>query len=155
MSETIKTEGSKFMYVTYIRTTPEKLWDALRLPEFTRQYWSGIEQESTWEAGSSWKMNKDGKTMDEGEVLEIDPPRRLVLKWGHVHTEALKAEGFSRATYVLEPLGETVKLTVTHEIPVPDSKLIVAVSGGWPAVLSGLKTFLETGQPLPPRPPAK
>src|SRR5690242_247256 len=73
---------SRFVYVTYIRTTPQKLWDALIKPEFTRQYWVGTWQDSDWQPGSSWKlMIPDGRVGDSGEVLESDPPRRLVLKW--------------------------------------------------------------------------
>jgi len=137
---------SKFLYVTYIRTTPEKLWDALTRPEFTRQYWMGISHESDWTPGASWKLvNAEGKVFDAGEVVEIDPPRRLVLSWTNQFREELKAEGPSRATFELEPMETTVKLTVTHEIGVADSKFIQAVSGGWPMILSGLKSLLETG----------
>jgi uncharacterized protein YndB with AHSA1/START domain len=74
--------GDQFVYVTFIRTTREKLWDALTKPEFTRLYWYGVTQESDWKAGSSWTMKfQDGRVADAGEVLEIDRPRRLVLKW--------------------------------------------------------------------------
>jgi uncharacterized protein YndB with AHSA1/START domain len=140
---------SKFVYVTYIRTTAEKLWQALTEPEFTRQYWYGMHQESEWTAGSSWKLaTPSGKIGDAGEVLEADRPRRLVLKWQHQIMAELKAEGLSRATYELEPMGETVKLTVTHEMPVADSKFIAQVSTGWPTILSSLKSLLETGSAL-------
>ncbi|MEO7029597.1 MAG: SRPBCC family protein [Acidobacteriaceae bacterium] len=145
MSET-KNGESKFVYVTYIGTTAEKLWDALTKPEFIKQYFFGVEQESSWQPGASWKMTKDGKLMDSGEVLECDKPRRLVLKWQNESKSEMKAEGYSRATYLIEPAGDVVKLTVTHEIPVADSKLIVGVSGGWPMILSSLKSFLETGK---------
>jgi len=140
---------SEFVYVTYIRTTPEKLWRALTEPEFTRQYWFGITQESDWTAGASWCMKfSDGRIADAGEVVEAEPYRRLVLKWQHEMRPELKAEGYSRMTYELEQKGEDVKLTVLHEMDVPDSKFIVAVSGGWPMILSSLKSFLETGKPL-------
>jgi uncharacterized protein YndB with AHSA1/START domain len=140
---------SKFVYVTYIRTTPEKLWRALTAPEFTRQYWAGTWQDCTWEKGASWKlMIPDGRVADAGEVLEIDPPRKLVLSWRNEFKPELKAEGFSRATFTLEPQGDTVKLTVLHEIDKPGSKFIEAVSGGWPLFLASLKTLLETGSPL-------
>jgi len=144
-------ETETFLYVTYIRTTAEKLWDALTKPEFTRLYWFGVTLESTWKAGAAWRMvHPDGRLTDSGEVLEVDRPRRLVLKWRNEWRPELKAEGFSRAVFELEPLGDSVKLTVTHEIAVKGSKLIEAVSGGWPKVLSNLKTYLETGQALPP-----
>jgi len=141
-----------FIYVTYIRTTPEKLWDALTQPEFTRAYWGGIWHDCSWEPGAPWRMMfADGRVADTGEVLEVDRPRRLVLKWRNEFRPDLKAEGYSRATLELEPEGETVKLTVTHEIDRTGSKFIAAVSGGWPGILSSLKSLLETGQPLPLR----
>jgi uncharacterized protein YndB with AHSA1/START domain len=147
MTEPIATQNSRFVYVTYIRTTPERLWDALRLPEFTRQYWAGVTQECDWQAGSPWKMMlPDGRVADAGEVLEIDPPHRLVLKWRNEFRPELHAEGFSRCTYLLEPAGEVVKLTITHEIGVPQAKFIEAVSNGWPMILSSLKSMLEMGE---------
>ena len=95
---------SQFVYVTYIRTTPEKLWQALIEPEFTRQYWMATTQESDWKPGSSWKIVfADGRTADSGEIVEIDPPHRLLLKWRHETTPELKAEGYSRLAYELEP----------------------------------------------------
>jgi uncharacterized protein YndB with AHSA1/START domain len=140
---------SRFLYVTYIRTTPAKLWDALLKPEFTRQYWFGFTQDSSWKKGSSWALvSPEGKTMDAGEVLEIDPPNRLVLKWGHEFHPDMRAEGFSRATFELVQQDDTVKLTVTHEIDKTPSVLIEKVSGGWPAILASLKSLLETGKPL-------
>lgn len=140
---------SEFVYVTYIRTTPEKLWRALTEPEFQRQFWYGITQESDWKPGASWCMKfSDGRIADAGEVVEIEPLRRLVLKWRHELRPELKAEGYSRMTYELEQKGEEVKLTVQHEIDVAESKFIGAVSGGWPMILSILKSFLETGEPL-------
>jgi uncharacterized protein YndB with AHSA1/START domain len=139
----------KFLYVTYIRTTPEKLWDALTKPEFTRAYWFGISVDCGWEAGSSWRLIfPDGRVGDTGEVVEIDRPRRLVLKWRNEFKPELKAEGYSRATFELEPSGDTVKLTVSHEMERKGSKFIEAVSNGWPSVLSSLKSLLETGKAL-------
>jgi uncharacterized protein YndB with AHSA1/START domain len=140
---------SKFVYVTYIRTTPEKLWHALTMPEFTRQYWAGTWQDCTWEKGASWKlMIPDGRVGDSGEVLEIDPPRRLVLSWRNEFKPELKLDGFSRATFELEKQDDMVKLTIVHEIDKPDSKFIEAVSGGWPLILASLKSLLETGESL-------
>ena len=137
---------SSFVYVTFIRTTPEKLWKALTEPEFTRQYWFGVTLECAWKAGSPWKMTyPDGTTTDTGEIIEIDPPRRMVIRWQNEWKPELKAEGPSLCTFELEPKGSAVKLTITHEIERPKSKLIVAVSGGWPLVLSNLKSLLETG----------
>src|SRR5579863_9240204 len=99
----------RFLYVIYIRTTSDKLWDALLKPEFTRLYWAGCWQDCDWKVGSSWKlMIPDGRIGDSGEVLEIDPPRKLVLSWRNEFT-ALREEGFSRATFELEPMGDMVK----------------------------------------------
>jgi uncharacterized protein YndB with AHSA1/START domain len=141
--------SSRFVYVTYIRTTPEKLWEALTQPEFTRQYWFGVKVDSDWKVGAPWKiMFEDGRVADAGEVVEIDPPRRLVLHWQNQFMPELKAEGFSRATFEIEATNDVTKLTVTHEMEQEGSKLIKAVSGGWPRILSNLKTLLETGKVL-------
>lgn len=141
--------NSRFVYVTYIRTTPEKLWRALTEPEFTRQYWAETWQDCAWTKGASWKlMIPDGRVGDAGEVLEIDKPHRLVLSWRNEFMPELRAEGFSRATFELEPQGDMVKLTLTHEIDVDGSKLIEAVSSGWPMILASLKSLLETGESL-------
>lgn len=137
---------STFVYVTYIRTTPEKLWSALTDQEFMKQYWFGNHCESGWKAGSSWKMvYPDGHVSDSGEIVEADPPRRLVISWRHRNKPELAAEGESRCTMELEPSGSAVKLSITHTIEREPSKLIEAVSGGWPKVLSNLKSLLETG----------
>jgi uncharacterized protein YndB with AHSA1/START domain len=93
-------------------------------------------------------MFPDGRIADAGEVLEIDPPKRLVLKWRHEWRPELHDEGFSRATFEFEPLDKVVKLMVTHEIDRTGSKFIAAVSGGWPAILSSPKSLLETGEAL-------
>lgn len=139
----------RFVYVTYIRTTPDKLWEALTSPEFTRKYWFGIWQDCAWTVGASWKLVlSDGRVADAGEVLEIDPPKRLVLKWRNEFRPELHEEGFSRATFDLEQMDEVVKLTIVHEIDRTGSKFIEAVSGGWPVILSSLKSLLETGQAL-------
>jgi uncharacterized protein YndB with AHSA1/START domain len=138
---------SHFVYVTFIRTTPAKLWNALTEPEFIRQYWFNMTIESGWKKGSAWNMRfEDGRVSDAGEILEIDPPRRMVIRWQNEWKPELKAEGPSRCTIELEPTGNAVKLTITHEIERPDSKLITAVSGGWPLVVSNLKSLLETGE---------
>ena len=141
--------SSRFVYVTYIRTTPEKLWRALLDPEFTRQYWVATWQESEWKPGSSWRiMIPDGRVTDSGEVLEIEPNRRLVLKWRNEFRPELREEGYSRMTYELEQKGDSVKLTVIHEMDRPESKFIEAVTGGWPHILASLKSLLETGESL-------
>jgi len=141
------TDRSHFVYVTFIRTTQEKLWEALTDPRFIRQYWFGVTIECDWKKGAPWRMvYPDGRVTDTGEILEIDPPRRMVIRWQHELRPEIKAEGPGRCTIELEPVGGAVKLTVTHEIDRPESKLITAVSGGWPRILSNLKSLLETGE---------
>ena len=137
---------STFVYVTYIRTTPEKLWSALTEVEYMKQYWFGMHCESQWTAGSPWEMvSGDGQIFDAGEIVEADPPRRLVIRWQHQRKPELKAEGASLCTMELEPSGPAVKLSVTHTIECDPSKFMEAVSGGWPKILSNLKSLLETG----------
>ncbi len=139
--------ASRFVYVTYIRTTPERLWSALTSPEFTEQYWFGMHQETDWKAGSPWKMAfPDGRIADAGEIVEADPPRRVIIKWRNEFRPELRDEGYSRCTMELEPADGAVKLTITHLMDRPGSKLIEAVSHGWPRVLSNLKSLLETGE---------
>jgi uncharacterized protein YndB with AHSA1/START domain len=140
---------SRFVYVTYIRTTPAKLWQALIDPEFTRRYWVETWQESEWKPGASWRlMIPDGRVGDSGEILEIEPGRQLVLAWRNEFRPELNAEGYSRMSYEIEQQGDVVKLTVSHEMDKPGSKLIDAVSNGWPMILASLKSLLETGESL-------
>jgi len=140
---------SSFVYVTYIRATPERVWRALTEPEFTRQFWAGTWQECEWKVGAPWRiMIPDGRVADQGEVLEIEPHRRLVLSWRNEFKPELRAEDASRLTYLLEPEGDMVRLTLRHEIDRPQSRLIEAVSGGWPLILASLKSLLETGESL-------
>jgi uncharacterized protein YndB with AHSA1/START domain len=138
--------GTTFVYVTFIRTTPEQLWAALTSPDFMKKFWFGMHHETDWKAGSSWRLVfPDGRVADTGEIVEIDPPRRLVLKWRNEFRPELKSEGYSRCTVELEPLAGAVKLTITHVMARAESKFIEAVSGGWPRILSNLKSLLETG----------
>ena len=142
-------EKPKFVYVTYIRTTPKKLWQALTEPEFTKRYWCSSWQDCAWKPGASWKiMIPDGRVTDSGEVIEIQPEKRLVLKWRNEFRPELRAEGYSRLTYELQKMGESVKLTVIHEVDKPGSKFLEAVSSGWPHILASLKSMLETGESL-------
>ena len=140
---------SEFVYVTYIRSMPEKVWQALTEPEFTRKFWADTVQACDWKVGSPWKIVvPDGRAADTGEVVEIDPPRRLVLTWlNHLFAE-MTEEGQSRLTYDLQATGGVVKLTVTHTMDRKDSKLVKAVSNGWPHILASLKSLLETGEAL-------
>jgi uncharacterized protein YndB with AHSA1/START domain len=137
---------STFVYVTYIRTTPEELWSALTDVAFMKQYWFGNHCESGWTAGSSWKnVSADGQILDAGEIVEAEPPRRLVIRWQNQNRPELNAEGASQCTMELERTGTAVKLSITHTIERDPSKFIAAVSGGWPKVISNLKSLLETG----------
>jgi uncharacterized protein YndB with AHSA1/START domain len=138
--------ASRFVYVTYIRTTPERLWKALTDGDFMEQYWFGTRLESEWRAGAPWRMiMADGRIGDAGEIEICEPPLRLRMSWRNEWSPELHAEGFSTCTIELEPVDDTVKLTLVHEIDRADSKLIGAVSGGWPKILSNLKSLIETG----------
>jgi len=144
---------SSFVYVTFIRTTPERLWSALTTTDFIRRYWFGMTIESAFTAGAPWKMSfEDGRVADQGEILEADPPRRLVIKWFDEWKPEFKAEGESRCTIEIEPVADfganAVKLSITHSMERADSKFIQAVGGGWPGILSNLKSLLETGEIL-------
>jgi len=140
---------STFVYVTYIRTTPEQLWSALTDAEFMKQYWFGMHCESGWTKGSPWKMvTGDGRITDSGEILESAPPRRLVIRWRHELQPELQAEGDSICTMELEPSGAAVKFSITHTSEREASVLIGKVSGGWPRILSNLKSLMETGSSL-------
>jgi uncharacterized protein YndB with AHSA1/START domain len=138
--------NSTFVYVSYIRTTPEKLWSALTDAQVMQQYWFGVRCESQWTAGSPWKMvYPDGLITDAGEIIEAEPPRRIVIRWQNQFKPELKAEGESQCTMELESIGTAVKLTITHTIEREPSKFIAAVSRGWPMIISNLKSLLETG----------
>ncbi|QOG18198.1 MULTISPECIES: SRPBCC family protein [Bradyrhizobium] len=143
----------EFVYVTYIETTPEKLWEALTDSAFTRRYWFDTEVRSDWKVGSSIALVMSGRTTDTGEILEVVPPRRLSYTFKHEVDEDMRNEGPTKVVFTLEPWGALVKLTVTHEGFADGSKLLDGISRGWPAILSGLKSLLETGK-VPAIPPA-
>jgi uncharacterized protein YndB with AHSA1/START domain/DNA-binding transcriptional ArsR family regulator len=156
-----------FVYTSYIRTTPERLWQALTDPAFTERYW-GVAFESDWDAGSTVTLRQWGLTISDAEqvVLESDPYRRLSYTW-HTFTpewreiarervgfteeflDRIAAERRSKATFEIENLGELVKLTVIHDDFEPDSEVLETISHGWPHILSNLKTLLETDETLP------
>jgi len=119
-----------------------------------RKYWFDMHQETDWKPGSPWKLVfPDGRVADAGEVVEFDPPNRLAMKWRNEFKPELKEEGYSKCIMELAQDGEVMKLTITHSIEREGAKIIEAVSGGWPKVLSNLKTLLETGESLPPMAP--
>lgn len=138
---------SSFVYVTFIRTTPENLWSALTDAEQMKEYWFGMHFKTEWKTGAEWQMIfPDGRVADTGEILELERPKRIRLKWRNEFRPELKAEGFALCSMDIEPAGSAVRLTITHTIERAESKFIQAVSGGWPKILSNLKSLLETGQ---------
>ena len=142
---------STFIYVTYIRTTPAALWRALTTSEFMAQYWLGATAEAEWRKGGPWKLVfPDGRVADQGEIVDFEPERLLAIKWRNEWSPEFKAEGWSMCTMELEPMDEAVKLTVSHTMERENAKFIGAVGGGWPRILSNLKSLLETGQVVLP-----
>jgi uncharacterized protein YndB with AHSA1/START domain len=140
-----------FVYVTYISTTPEKVWNALTDGEMTKQYWVRHRNASDWKVGSTWQHQDydDPAIVDiVGTVVESTPPRRLVITWAFPADAADKTK-HSRVTFEIEPSMDAVRLTVTHDELDEDSPMLNGVSRGWPLVLSSLKTLLETGHALP------
>ncbi len=160
-------DATAFVYVSYIRTSPEKLWEALTTPAFVRRYFGGGGPDSDWRVGSPvrWSMGGEPPRDWDQHVLEADPPRRLVYTWHNYQPEmqemfgwsdeqlaALRQEPISRVAFEIEPVGSpdsttpAVKLTVIHDGFVPGSEMLAGVSGGWPGILSNLKSLLETGE---------
>jgi len=138
------------VYVMFIRSTPQKVWDALTQSAFTTQFFFGRTIESDWKQGSPWRLvMEDGRTDVEGEVLESDPPRRLQVSWRVDWIEEARALAPAIVTYDIEQAGDAVKLTLTQHNPGPvPRKFVDAGKQGWAAILSSLKSLLETGQPL-------
>jgi uncharacterized protein YndB with AHSA1/START domain len=138
----------EFVYVTYIETTPDKLWHALTDADFTERYWFGARLRSDWKVGSTFEMvRSDGSVSDAGKLVEVDPPKRLAYTFVNL-SDTYRGDLPALATFELEPFGKLVKLTLTHEGFAEGSKMLPAISRGWPAILSSLKSILETGQPL-------
>lgn len=143
-----------FVYVTYIATTPEKLWEALTCSDFTEQYFFGSQIESDWREGSTITYSRNGKVSDHGVILKCEPYRLLSFTWNYVG-DSIVREQPSRVTFELKPLEATVKLTLKHEHLAPGDLVdqddtFEGLNNGWPAVLSNLKSLLETGKTLPP-----
>lgn len=135
-----------YVYVTYIETTADKLWNALTSSEFTERFWFGYRATSDWKVGSPHCFVKNGSRAVQGEVLIADPPSKLAYSWDVVK-EGHVREQVSRVTFDIEPFGSVVKLTVTHDNLGPNT--LRDISGGWPMVIASLKSFLETGRELP------
>ena len=143
-------DNQKFIYVTYIASSPEQIWNAIIDPKITTKYWQH-ENVSDWKPGSKWahrRSDKD-KTIDlVGKVIESSPPRRLVMTWAFPADEA-REEKHTRVTFDIEPVHGVVRLTVTHDRLEPGSEMLEGITEGWPKVLSSLKSLMETARPLP------
>lgn len=147
------TNDQRFVYMTYIRTTPERLWQALTTPEFSRQYWWGREVESDFSPGSPIYFRHGAELDIEGEILAADPPDLLSYTFTDP-ADRERGDSPSRVRFEIEPAGDfdgVVRLTVTHDRFTPGSPSHEGVSNGWPDILASLKTVLETGEPLPYR----
>lgn len=134
-----------FVYVTYIASTPDKVFKALTSQETTEKFWFGNAATSDWKVGSPIAFHREGKLILEGKILENDPPRRLSYTFRSMHEPINGREKPSRVVFDLEPQKDQVKLTVTHDDFAADSEVFPRISQGWPLVLSNLKSFLELG----------
>lgn len=142
-------EKTSFVYVTYIRSTPDEVFEAITKPELARRYWDH-ENVSDWKPGSKWEHIRanDERTVElVGEVIEVSPPTRLVITWANA-SQAADPESYSRVTFEIEEYEDMVRLTVTHDELEVGSGMANGISKGWPTVLSSLKSFLETGSGL-------
>ena len=142
-------EMTSFVYVTYILSTPEKVFEAITKPDIAKRYW-GHENVSDWRPGSSWQHVRanDERTVElVGKVIEVSPPTRLVISWAN-QSQSEDPDAYSRVTFGIEEFNDMVKLTVTHDDLVIGSGMANGVSKGWPIVLSSMKSFLETGKGL-------
>jgi uncharacterized protein YndB with AHSA1/START domain len=139
-------ETMEKVFEIYIKTTPERLWEAITDPELRSKYTFGAKIVSDFTPGSRYDMSHPGGLLGEGENLEVDPPRKLVQSMTALWSDDVKAEGTSRITWEIEPVGDSCRLTVTHDQLREGAN--AELYGGWPMILSGLKTLLETGELL-------
>lgn len=142
-------EKTSFVYVTYIQSTPQKVFEAITKPDLAKRYW-GHENVSDWQPGSNWQHVRanDERTVElVGKVIEVSPPTRLVITWANA-SQASDPDAHSRVTFEIEEYDSMVRLTVTHDELEAESGMAKGVSKGWPIVLSSMKSFLETGQGL-------
>jgi uncharacterized protein YndB with AHSA1/START domain len=143
----MKPEKISYVYVTYIRSTPAKVFEAITRPEIARRYW-GHENVSDWKPGSPWqhvRANDERPVELVGQVVEIAPPTRLVITWAGA-SQAADPEAYSRVTFDIVPYEDMVRLTVTHDELTAGSGMAKGIQQGWPIVLSSLKSLLETGE---------
>jgi uncharacterized protein YndB with AHSA1/START domain len=139
--------GSMTVFEIYIKTTPERLWEAITSEEMRARYSFGVGTVSDWTPGSEYKASVPGVIeIASGENLEVDPPRRLVQSFDALWSEDVQKEGTSRVTWEIEPVGSSCRLRVTHDQLGESANN--ELYGGWPMILSGLKTLLETGEDL-------
>jgi uncharacterized protein YndB with AHSA1/START domain/DNA-binding transcriptional ArsR family regulator len=134
------------VFEIYIKTSPERLWEAITDPELRSKYTFGMRVQSDWTPGSTYRGESGSGLLTEGENLEVDPPRRLVQSFNALWSDEVKAEGTSRVTWEIEPVADSCRLTVTHDQLREGAH--GELYGGWPMILSGLKTLLETGETL-------
>lgn len=142
-------QTTSFVYVTYILSTPEKVFEAITKPDLARRYW-GHENVSDWKSGSDWqhvRANDERRVDLVGKVLEISPPSHLVISWADP-AQAADPASHSRVTFAIEEYEEMVRLTVTHDELEAGSGMEKGITKGWPIVLSSLKSFLETGRAI-------
>lgn len=145
----IMTAVPAHMQQIFINTTPEKLWEALTNGTFTKQYYMGTAVESTWENGAGYRyVNDDGNPLLDGKILEIDPPKKLVTTFNTLWVDETERGESTTVTFEIEPVGSACKLTLIHEGLEPGKPLTQGLQAGWAQILSGLKTLLETGEPL-------
>ena len=140
-------DKTSFVYVTYIRSTPEKVFEAITKPEIARRYW-GHENVSDWQPGSAWqhvRANEQRTVSLVGKVVEVSPPKRLVITWASP-SQADDPAGTSRVSFDIAPYDGMVRLTVSHDELEAGSAMATGIQKGWPIVLSSLKSLLETGQ---------
>jgi len=148
LKQRIEEQVMQKVFEIYIKTTPERLWEAITDREMRRQYTFGVGVDSDWTPGSRYEgiHPQSPVAINEGENLEVDPPRRLVQSMVALWSEEVKREGTSRVTWQIEPVGDSCRLTVTHDELREGAN--AELYGGWPMILSGLKTLLETGETL-------
>jgi uncharacterized protein YndB with AHSA1/START domain len=152
LKKAIEVDAMERVYEIYIKTTPERLWQAITDPSLRAKYSFGVATHSDWTPGSPYRSRTTAATVApdtdiaEGENLEVTPPRRLVQTFRALWSDEVKGEGYSRVTWEIEPIGDSCRLTVTHDQLRAGAN--AELYGGWPMVLSGLKTLLETGQLL-------
>jgi len=147
LKTTLEEDGMEKVFEIYIKTTPERLWEAITVSELRQRYNFGVGIASDWTPGSSYQAGTpSGFDIAAGENLEVDPPCRLVQSFNALWSEDVQREGTTRVTWDIEPVGDSCRLTVTHDQLREDAN--AEIYGGWPQILSGLKTLLETGDSL-------